>query len=234
MGRRRGDGGKTEKWHLIDCFGAGVRSSTWLGEGIYSDMRAAFKDLPPLILASKSPRRVELLRQLQVEFQVVPAEVAEIHHEQMTARELSQVNAYRKARAVAKKLPDALVLGADTLVSLDTKLFGKPATPEDAFEMLAQLQGHTHSVVTGICLLHLRGHRQAVFAEATEVTFRSLDAAQIRSYLARMNPLDKAGAYAIQENGELIVERVDGSYSNVVGLPMEALDNALRSWGGTR
>ena len=234
MGRRRGDGGKTEKWHLIDCFGAGVRSSTWLGEGIYSDMRAAFKDLPPLILASKSPRRVELLRQLRVDFQVLPAEIAEIHHEQMTAGELSQVNAYRKARAVAKKLPDSLVLGADTLVSLETKLFGKPASLEDAYRMLEQLQGRTHYVVTGICLLQLRSHRQAVFAETTEVTFRALDAAQIQGYLARVNPLDKAGAYAIQESGELIVERVDGSYSNVVGLPVEVVSKALQSWTGAR
>ena len=134
-------------------------------------MRAALKDLPPLILASASPRRVELLRQLSLDFKVVPADVAEIHHEQMTARELSQVNAYRKARAVAKKFPDALVLAADTLVYLETALFGKPATLEEAYQMLEQLQGRTHQVVTGICLLHLRHHRQAVFAESTAVTF---------------------------------------------------------------
>ena len=134
-------------------------------------MRAALKDFPPLILASASPRRVELLRQLSLEFKVVPGDVAEIHHEQMTARELSQVNAYRKARAVAKRFPDALVVGADTLVYLGTVLFGKPATLAEAYQMLEQLQGRTHQVVTGICLLHLRDHRQAVFAESTAVTF---------------------------------------------------------------
>jgi septum formation protein len=126
-------------------------------------MRAALKDLPPLILASASPRRLELLRQLSLEFKVVPGDVAEIHHEQMTARELSQVNAYRKARAVAKRFPDALVLGADTLVCLEVALFGKPATLEEAYQMLERLQGRTHQVVTGLCLLHLRQHRQAVF-----------------------------------------------------------------------
>ena len=95
-----------------------VESSTVLPR-VFFGMRAALKDLPPLILASASPRRAELLRQLSLDFKVVPADVAEIHHEQMTARELSQVNAYRKARAVAKKFPDALVLGADTLVYLE-------------------------------------------------------------------------------------------------------------------
>ncbi len=193
-------------------------------------MRAALKDLPPLILASVSPRRAELLRQLRLDFKVVPAEVVEIHHEQMTARELSQVNAYRKARAVAKKLPDALVLAADTLVYLESMLFGKPATLDEAHRMLEQLQGRTHQVVTGICLLHLRNHRQAVFAETTAVTFHPLDAVKIRRYLNSVNPLDKAGAYAIQEEGDLIVEKIAGSYTNVVGLPLERLAAELESW----
>jgi septum formation protein len=196
-------------------------------------MRAAPKDLPPLILASASPRRKDLLRQLRLDFKVVPADVAEIHHEQMTARELSQVNAYRKARTVAKKFPDALVLGADTLVYLETALFGKPATLEEAFGMLERLQGRTHQVVTGICLLHLRNHRQALFAESTAVTFHALDDVRIRQYLSSVNPLDKAGAYAIQEEGEMIVEKIVGSYTNVVGLPLERLAAELESWATT-
>src|ERR1051326_8725045 len=116
--------------------------------------------LPPLILASASPRRAELLRQLGLEFKVVPSEVAEIQPEQLTAREAAQINAYRKARAVAKKIPDALVLGADTLVHFDGTILGKPASLEEAYLMLEQLQGRTHQVVTAICLLHLRGHQQ--------------------------------------------------------------------------
>jgi septum formation protein len=196
-------------------------------------MRAVLKDLPPLILASASPRRVELLRQLGVEFKVVPGDVAEIHQEQMTARELSQVNAYRKARAVAKRFPDTLVLAADTLVHLEAALFGKPATLEEAYQMLARLQGRTHHVVTGTCLLHLRKHRQAVFAESTAVTFHPLDAVKIRRYLNCVNPLDKAGAYAIQEEGDLIVEKIAGSYTNVVGLPMERLGAELEAWART-
>ncbi|HVM49233.1 MAG TPA: Maf family protein [Candidatus Acidoferrum sp.] len=193
-------------------------------------MRAALKGLPPLVLASASPRRVDLLRQLKLEFRVVPADITELHHAEMTARELCQLNAYRKARAVAKRFPDALVLGADTLVYLETRLFGKPGTLDEAFEMLERLQGRTHQVVTGICLIHLRHHRQAVFAESTAVTFRPLDATRIRHYLSAVHPLDKAGAYAIQQKGDLIVRKVAGSYTNVVGLPLERLAAELERW----
>jgi septum formation protein len=187
-------------------------------------------NLPPVILASVSPRRAGLLRQMGLEFRVVPSEAPEIHHDQLTAGEISQINAYRKARAVAKKFPDALVLAADTLVYLDTTLFGKPANAGEACRMLAQLQGQTHEVVTGICLLNLRSHRQKIFAETTAVTFRPLDMEKIRDYLSKINPLDKAGAYAIQEEGDLIVEKISGSFSNVVGLPMERLEEELRAW----
>ncbi|MGO8931077.1 MAG: Maf family protein [Limisphaerales bacterium] len=195
-------------------------------------MRAPFRDLPPLILASASPRRVELLRQLSLDFKVVPGDVAEVHHDQLTAREASQINAYRKARTIAKRFPDALVLAADTLVCLEAAVFGKPATLEAAYHMLEQLQGRTHQVVTGICLLHLRGHRQVVFVESTAVTFHPLDGVSIRRYLNLVNPLDKAGAYAIQEEGDLIVEKIAGSYTNVVGLPLERLTAELSAWAG--
>jgi len=186
----------------------------------------------PVILASASPRRVELLHQLVEDFEVVPGNVPEVHDHQLTAWEMAQVNAYRKARAVAKKFPDAIVLAADTLVYLDheTKLFGKPASKADAQCMLNELQGRVHAVITGVCLLHLRGHRQKVFAEWTDVKFHPLTPKQIKEYLALINPLDKAGAYAIQEHGERIVAEISGSYSNVVGLPMERVREELASW----
>ncbi len=187
-------------------------------------------NLPRLILASASPRRADLLRELGLRFRVVPSEAPEVHHEQLTARELSQLNAYRKARAVAKRIPDALVLGADTLVYCGTRLFGKPASLDDAERMISQLQGRKHQVVTGVCLIHLRRFRQKIFAETTEVTFRPLDRRQIRYYLKAIHPLDKAGAYAIQVKGDLIVESVAGSYSNVVGLPVERLKKELETW----
>ena len=187
-------------------------------------------NLPPLILASTSPRRTELLRQLGIQFQVVPSEASELENEQLTAREMAQLNAYRKARAVAKKHPDALVLGADTLVYLDNRPFGKPADLADAQRMLQQLQGRTHEVVTGVCLLYLRGHRDKLFAETTKVSFRHLTPEQIHRYLVSINPLDKAGAYAIQESGDAIVREISGSYSNVVGLPIERLERELQGW----
>ncbi len=185
-------------------------------------------NLPPIILASASPRRAELLRQLGLEFRILASDAEEILSEHLTPRETCQINAYRKARSVAKRFPDALVLGADTLVCLGATIFGKPADLPAAHRMLEQMQGREHEVITGVCLLQLRRHRQRIFAVSTTVTFRSLNAAQIRQYLARINPLDKAGAYAIQEQGDLIIERIEGSYPNVVGLPSAELETELR------
>ena len=187
----------------------------------------------PLILASASPRRAELLRQLQRDFQIVPSSAAEIFDEQLSPFEICQLNAHRKARAVAKKHPDALVLGADTLVFLDGEIMGKPANGAAAERMLNRLQGKTHQVVTGLSLIHLRAYRERLLATSTDVTFHPLDAGRIREYLAAVNPLDKAGAYAIQEHGEMIVSAISGSYSNVVGLPLERLREEIQSWAAS-
>lgn len=187
-------------------------------------------NLPPLILASASPRRAELLRQLDTPFRVVPSDAPEVHEDHLTASELAQLNAFRKARAVARKFPDALVLGADTLVYLGSRLFGKPRDLGHARQMLAELQAKTHQVITGVCLIHLRSRRTRLVAESTDVRFKPLDAALIDRYVAAVDPLDKAGAYAIQESGDWIVEEISGSYSNVVGLPMERLAAELQRW----
>jgi septum formation protein len=186
--------------------------------------------LPPFILASTSPRRAELLSLLPVKFRVVASDAEEVAHEHLTPREVCQLNAHRKARAVAKKNPDTLVLGADTLVFLGGEIFGKPRNRADAERMLWRLQGRTHQVVTGVSLIHLRRHREMIFAVSTEVLFHPLTRAQIRNYLSKINPLDKAGAYAIQERGELIVAEIFGSFSNVVGLPIERLHEEFRRW----
>jgi septum formation protein len=187
-------------------------------------------NLPSLILASASPRRAELMRQLELPFEILPATVEEIMHDQLTSFELAQVNAYRKARSVAKKHPDALVIGMDTVVALGTTVYGKPRDRSDAERILRKLQGKTHQVVTGVCLLHLRSHHQKVFTDITDVTFRSLGSEQIRHYLSKINPLDKAGAYAIQEHGDDIVRTISGSFSNVVGLPLERLRDELTTF----
>ncbi len=187
-------------------------------------------NVPLIILASASPRRVELLRQVSFRFKVIPSDAPECEHEHFTAWEVAQLNAYRKARVVAKKFPDNLVIGADTVVCLGTRLYAKPRDSKDACRMLGELQGRTHDVVTGVCILHLRSHRQRVFADSTEVTFHRLSGAKIRDYVAKVNTLDKAGAYAIQDEGESIIEGICGSYTNVVGLPVERLREELRAW----
>ncbi|MFO1496892.1 MAG: Maf family protein [Verrucomicrobiota bacterium] len=186
--------------------------------------------LPPLILASASPRRSELLAALHLPFRVIPSDAAEIHEAQLTARELAQLNAYRKARAVAKRYPDSLVLGADTLVYMGTELFGKPRDLPEARRMLARLQHNSHEVVTGICMVHLRAHQERLLVESTVVRFKPLSHEAIDQYLHSINPLDKAGGYAIQEGGEVLVESLVGSYSNVVGLPVERLKTELERW----
>jgi len=186
--------------------------------------------LPPLILASASPRRTELLRRLKLEFSVVPSDAVEVVHEHLSPLEICQLNAHRKARAVAKKIPDALVLGADTLVFIEREVLGKPCDSADARRMLKRLQGRTHQVVTGVSLIHLRAHRECIFGVSTDVTFRPLTAEQISDYLSKTNPLDKAGAYAIQEHGDKIVAEISGSYSNVIGLPLEKLREELSAW----
>jgi len=184
-----------------------------------------------MILASASPRRKELLAELGVEFTVVRSDVAELEPEHLSPAETAQINAYRKARVTAKRFPDQLVLGADTVVGLGAELFGKPRNTADAERMLARLQGRTHQVVTGVCLIHLRAHRQRLFAVSTAVTFRELHHGQIRRYLAKISPFDKAGGYAIQEEGDQIVKHIHGSFSNVVGLPVERLAEELTAWG---
>ena len=186
--------------------------------------------LPPFILASTSPRRAELLSLVPVKFSIVASDATEVSHTHLTPLEVCQLNAHRKARAVARKNPDALVLGADTLVFLGREIFGKPRSLADAERMLLKLQGQTHQVVTGVSLIHHRARREQVFAVSTDVLFHRLTRAQIKNYLSKINPLDKAGAYAIQERGELIVAEISGAFSNVVGLPVERLRAELRRW----
>jgi septum formation protein len=186
--------------------------------------------MPALILASASPRRSELLREMGISFTVVRSQVPEIAPEHLSPVETAEINAYRKARATAKQHPDAFVLGADTIVSLGETVFGKPMDLADAEQMLAKLQGRTHQVITGVCLVHLRAHRQRLFAVSTAVTFRKLHVGQIRRYLSKIFPFDKAGSYAIQEEGDMIVKGIAGSFSNVVGLPVERLREELKGW----
>jgi septum formation protein len=185
----------------------------------------------PLILASASPRRVELLRTLISEFQVVPSDATEVHDAALGVRPLCELNARIKAEPVARRHPAHLVLGADTLVWLEGRPLGKPADLVEARAMLEGLSGKAHEVVTGVCLRHEGSGRCEVFSDVTRVVFRPLDPEVIERYLAVVPTLDKAGGYALQQHGDWLVESVTGSPSNVIGLPVEALRGALERWG---
>ena len=182
----------------------------------------------PIILASASPRRRELLEALGIRFEAIASGAKEISKPQSNPKNLVCRNAKIKASDVARRFPDRWVLGGDTAVALGDRLFGKPASLKEAETMLAALQGRVHCVYTGLCLIHRSLDQCDVWHEKTQVGFRSLSLNQIRDYLKRIHPLDKAGAYAIQDGGERIVSWMKGSLSNVVGLPLESLEAALQ------
>jgi septum formation protein len=140
------------------------------------------------------------------------------------------LNAERKAWAVAERYPEHLVIGADTLVFLDEEPLGKPADLDEARAMLRRLSGRIHRVITGVCLIHRQGSRVWMFSEVTYVRFRELGESDIEEYLKLVPVLDKAGAYAIQHEGHRIVDKVEGSFSNVIGLPVESVKAALERW----
>ena len=186
--------------------------------------------LPPILLASRSPRRVELLRQIVPAFETVPSDAAESGDASLGSRRLCELNAQRKALAVSERFPDRLVIGADPLVFLDGEPLSKPSDLSSARVMLGRLSGRVHEVVTGVCLLLAHANRMHILSEVTRVKFRPLDDGVITTYLERVEVLDKAGAYAAQEHGDLIIEHVEGSLSNVIGLPVEAVRTALARW----
>jgi septum formation protein len=168
------------------------------------------------------------------EFAVVASHATESEDPTLGSRRLCEYNAERKAMLVAERYPDHLVLGADTLVFLDETPLAKPNDLAHAREMLGKLSGRVHQVITGVCLFHRQGRRLQVFSEVTHVKFRVLTGADIENYLSLVPVLDKAGAYAAQDQGHLILESVEGSFSNVVGLPVEAVRVALERWSTTR
>ncbi len=186
---------------------------------------------PALILASASPRRRELLAQLGLPFKIVTAEVVEHEEAGTDPRVMVAHNAALKAEWVAARHPEAWVLGADTTVFLDGQALNKPVNAADARAMLRRLSGRTHTVFTGLALRREKDGLRVDRHDASEVTFRTLDEAAIKAYLARVPTLDKAGGYAIQEHPELIIEGYRGSLSNIIGLPLETTKQLLTDVG---
>lgn len=181
----------------------------------------------PLILASASPRRSELLSNAGIPCTVEPAHVTERSLPGEQPLPYAQRLARDKARAIFEKYPDSVVLGADTVVVVDEHLLEKPADARDAARMLRLLSGRVHQVITGVCLV-ASGHEQTE-AEITEVRFSTLTESEITNYIQTGEPMDKAGAYAIQGMASRWVERVDGCYFNVVGLPVSRVYSMMRT-----
>ena len=175
-----------------------------------------------ILLASASPRRKWLLEEAGCEVICRPSGAEELEDDSRSPAHLALENAWRKARCVAAGSPGELVLAADTVVAMDGRFFGKPLNLEHAFQMLSALAGKTHEVVTGVALVRPDG-TESSFAESSRVTFHRLTAQGIRDYLASIQPLDKAGAYAAQDDGGRIIARIEGSVTNVIGLPLERL-----------
>ncbi len=183
-----------------------------------------------LILASASPRRSELLRNAGIAFEVDPADIHEAPLAGETPIDYAQRLARDKARTVLARHPDVVVLGADTVVVVDEHLLEKPTNAEDAKRMLRLLSGRTHQVITGVCLLNADFERTE--AELTEVAFVRMSEADIAEYVASGEPMDKAGAYGIQGIASRWVERIDGDYFNVVGLPVARVYRMLKELSG--
>lgn len=179
-----------------------------------------------IILASKSPRRRELLKYITDDFEIQSADVDETLPNGIEPCEA--VKYLSKIKAEPFRNSNDIVIGADTVVSINNEILGKPTDEEDAKKMLKLLSGKTHTVYTGVTII--KGDRQESFAQATEVTFHDLDDEIINKYIATGSPMDKAGAYGIQDFGALLVKKIDGDYFNVVGLPISTLYRFLTTF----
>lgn len=184
-----------------------------------------------LILASASPRRSDLLKRMGLQFKTCPANVRELDRSDEGPMEMVAVNARLKAETLIPQFPGALIIGSDTTVALGDRALNKPSDLKEAREMLKQLSGRAHTVYTAVALRWLQGGVHDDFVEASEVRFKHLDDAMIDAYFELVNPLDKAGAYGIQAGRDLIIEYVDGSIENVMGLPVQALQTRLLQLG---
>ena len=186
-----------------------------------------------LVLASASPRRAALLSQIGLTFEIRPSDVVEPPYSAYSGERVDEVTqelALLKARDVAQHCDEGVIIGADTLVSLNGKLLGKPTDDADAMAMLTQLSDTSHEVVTGVVLIDASTERTIAWTETTQVYFRELHRTEIADYIATGEAADKAGAYGIQERGAAFVRRIEGCYFNVVGLPLASLVEHLSNF----
>jgi len=195
--------------------------------GSDSEMRPSV----PIILASTSPRRKELLGGLGIQFTIDPSDADESFEAGTAPEEVVRMLALRKAESVAERHGQGLVIGSDTIVVVDGQILGKPIDDSDAHRMLQMLQGRSHAVCSGVAVVDAAGGRSIAAVSVTNVIMRALSAEQIDAYVRSGEPRDKAGAYGIQGLGATIVERIDGDYFTVVGLPLCLLNKLLSEFG---
>ncbi len=185
----------------------------------------------PIILASQSPRRAHLLNQLGLEFSIQPSSIVEEIDPSASSAENVKRLSLHKAEDIAGRFGTGLVIGSDTIVVIDGKVLGKPRSTEEAEGMLSMLSGRTHTVFTGFALVDAATKKSYIDHAATEVTFRILDRREIADYVASGSPMDKAGAYGIQDDfGAVFVERISGDYYTVVGFPLSKFYTAFISF----
>ncbi|KIL41018.1 septum formation protein Maf [Gordoniibacillus kamchatkensis] len=184
-----------------------------------------------IILASSSPRRKELLSGLKIPFITHPSAEDEDVTEGTPPQKIVEILALRKAKSVASHYENGLIIGSDTIVVLENDVLGKPKDHNDAFNMLSKLQGQLHTVFTGLAIVNAKSGQSKVSYNSTEVKIKSLTNDQIRRYIATGEPDDKAGSYAIQGIGATLVEKINGDYFTVVGLPVGLLSDMLSEFG---
>ncbi len=184
-----------------------------------------------VILASASPRRKRLLKLLGLEFRIIPSDIPEKLNPRYKPKRQAEILSLQKARAVAAKQNNALVIGADTLVIIDMEVIGKPKDAKDARRILKKLSGRTHSVITGFTIIDTASKKTVSKSVETKIRFKKLNDREIKNYVEKEKPFDNAGAYMIQERGSVLVEKIEGDYFNVVGLPLHRLSEELKKFG---
>ena len=212
-------------------FQGSLADITFNGPGLPDLQRDSMHNKKTVILASASPRRKEILEKTGLQFTVDESRYEEKTDLGLDPHELAGFLSREKAREVARRHRDALIIAADTIVVSGDRLFGKPRSEEEAREMLQALSGKSHSVITGFTIIDVKGKKEAVKTVETKVFFRKLSADEIEAYIRSGEPLDKAGAYGIQGLGALIVEKIEGDFFNVMGLPLSALSGSLKKFG---
>ncbi|WP_066353074.1 Maf family protein [Fervidicola ferrireducens] len=186
---------------------------------------------PRLILASASPRRQKLLKQIGLDFEIIPSSIDETVPPGVAPDVAAVKLAENKAIDVARRLKDGIVIAADTVVALDDSILGKPKDEEEARKMLERLSGRWHRVFTGIAVIDSSSSKKVTDYEESRVKFKNLSSVEIENYIRTGEPMDKAGAYGIQGKGALLVEKIEGCYYNIVGLPLFRLSLVLSHFG---